>query len=90
VKEIELDGDVRSLGGACPTVQFEVEGRTVFTTASTKYKDGDCRRLRNRREVEVKGWLLSDGKVRADRIEFDDDDDDDDDDDGDDIGGGVD
>ena len=90
MREIELDGEVTSLGGECPVVHFEVDRRTVLTSASTTYRSGACGKLRNKREVEIKGWLMSDGKVRADTIEFDDDDDDDDDDEGDGIDGGVD
>ena len=79
---------MKKLGGECPTVHFAIGKETVLTTAATAYSSKGCGDLREKIKVRVKGWLMSDGNVRADRIEFDDDDDDDDD--GDDIGGGVD
>lgn len=66
--------------GSCPTVRFTVDGRTVFTTDATKYDGGSCGKLRAGRDVEIAGWLMSDGTVRADEIDFDDDDDEDEDD----------
>lgn len=71
VREIELEGSIQSLSGICPTITFRVDGRSVFTTADTKFKDGSCRALRNGSEVEVRGTLLSDGTVRAERVERD-------------------
>jgi hypothetical protein len=81
VREIELDGEARRVSGACPALTFVLEGRTVYTTADTKYSRGSCERLQNgggddddddEREVEIVGTLMSDGRVRADRVRFDD------------------
>jgi hypothetical protein len=75
-----LDGRIQSLSGSCPNLIFRLEGRTVYTTSATKFKEGSCAKLKNTTEVEVKGILMSDGTVRAQEVEREDDDDDDDDD----------
>jgi hypothetical protein len=80
VREIELDGEARRVSGVCPALTFVLEGRTVYTTADTKYSRGSCERLQNgggdddddEKEVEIVGTLMSDGRVRADRVRFDD------------------
>jgi hypothetical protein len=80
VRAIELDGEIKKLtklGPApdgCSTWRFELDKREVFTTTDTEYQRGPCKNMKNGREIEVRGWLLSDGTVRADRIRFDDDD----------------
>jgi hypothetical protein len=75
-REIELEGRARDVSGACPALQFRLDGRRVFTTNLTEFRNGSCRSLGNGRELEIEGREMSDGTVRADRIEFEDDDDD--------------
>jgi hypothetical protein len=82
VRKAELKGDVSGLTGGCPGITFQLNGRTVFGNSSTDYKKA-CADVRNGRRVEVKGDEMSDGKIRAAKIEVlkqeqDDDDDDDD------------
>jgi hypothetical protein len=72
VRSIDLEGRLSNLSGECPIVTFRLRGYDVYTTSSTRYDDGQCRHLRNGREVEVRGMLMSDGRVRADRVEVDD------------------
>ena len=60
------------LEGTCPAVSFAVNGFTIYTTAETRFDGGSCRSLRNGREVEVDGMLMSDGRVRASRVDIDD------------------
>jgi cytochrome c-type biogenesis protein CcmE len=45
-----------------------VDGRTVLTTPSTKFKGGSCDKVRNGTEVDVQGMLMSDGTVIADEV----------------------
>ena len=71
MREIELIGTMSKLSGSCPTLKFEVDGRAVFTTASTMYQRGPCASLENGDPLTVNGWLLSDNTVRADRIRID-------------------
>ena len=67
-RSIELEGRVRSLAGACPALSFTLDGRTVYTTPATEFRRGECRGIGNNDEVEVRGVLMSDGRVRADRV----------------------
>ena len=72
VRPIQLKGRVTGLEGTCLTVSFTVNGIAVYTTADTRFNGGSCRSLRNEREVEVDGMLMSDGRVRASRVVIDD------------------
>jgi hypothetical protein len=69
---IDLTGDVRSLGGTCPNLTFIVAGRTIYTTSATEFSRGSCNKMRNGDPLEIGGTLMSDGRVRADRVRFDD------------------
>ena len=59
-----------NLSGSCHTATFTLDGRTVYTTENTSFERGPCRDLTNNQEVELDGVLMSDGRVRADRIRF--------------------
>lgn len=72
VGPIDLEGEVRGLSGNCPAVSFWLGDRRIQATTSTNFRGGPCRRLRDGMEVEVEGMLMSDGTVRADRIDLDD------------------
>jgi hypothetical protein len=72
VEEIQLAGLVSNLTGACPAWRFTLDGRIVFTRQETSYERGPCSRMRNGIHVEVTGWRMSDGTVRADRIRYND------------------
>ena len=76
VRSIELDGDAMDVAGTCPNRTFRLENRTVYTSDQTMYESGNCGNLRNRVDIDfVRGMLMSDGRVRADRIRFEKDDD---------------
>ncbi len=79
--EVELNGTISLLAGACPSVAFTVSSTKVATNAATTFDDGACTALRNGDDVEVKGARQADGSVLATRVEQRDEDDDDDDDD---------
>ena len=59
------------MSGECATATFELGGVVVYATQNTDYQRGPCRNLANGRDVEVSGFLMSDGRVRADVIRFD-------------------
>ncbi|CAN5632498.1 hypothetical protein BH23ACI1_BH23ACI1_05500 [soil metagenome] len=59
------------LSGSCPALTFTLRGLAVYTTSATRYDDKRCEDIRNGREVEIRGTLMSDGRVRADRVEID-------------------
>ena len=71
VSSIDLEGNLANLGGICPDLSFRLEGRTVYTTTATRFSGGPCNRLRDGDDVEVSGTLMSDGRVRADRVKLD-------------------
>jgi hypothetical protein len=60
-------------------LSFTIDGRTVYTTAATDFRRRECRDIQNNTEVEIRGVLMSDGRVRADRVTFEKGRDDDDD-----------
>jgi hypothetical protein len=68
VREIELQGVVQNLVGECGAATFQLAGQVVYTTGNTQVERGPCRNLTNGRTVEVRGFLMSDGRVRADVI----------------------
>jgi hypothetical protein len=83
---INLNGRATNVSGDCPTIQFTLDGRRVFTNDATQFQRGPCRAIEGGTRLEVQGREMLDGTVLADRVEFvrnDDDDDDggDDDDD---------
>jgi hypothetical protein len=85
VKRVDFRGKVESVAGTCPAIVFEVKKHTAYTTPVTEFKGGPCVDIRKGTEVDVRGWEMSDKRVRADEVRIrgkKDDDDDDDDDDG--------
>lgn len=63
---------MQNLSGSCPSLVFEVERKTVYTTPSTEYDDGRCKDVKKNKKIEIKGTLMSDGRVRANEVEVDD------------------
>jgi hypothetical protein len=80
VTPIELRGRVESVSGSCPIIVFELSDRPIYTTSATQFKAGPCKDVKRGESVTVKGWEMSDARIRADEIRLRDDDDDDDDD----------
>lgn len=72
ISGIKVEGEVGELSGSCPQLSFRLNGQTVYTHGGTKFKGGNCRSLRNGRDVKVDGTLMSDGTIRADEIDIDD------------------
>ena len=56
--------------GSCPTLRFELKGYDVRTTSSTQYMRGNCKDLRDGKDVRLTGVVESPGKVLATRIEI--------------------
>ena len=63
-----MSGTVSSLIGFCPVIGFRVDGRTVYALPDTDFVKGQCGDLRNGTDVDIKGVLMSDGRVRADKV----------------------
>jgi hypothetical protein len=70
VSDITLTGKVDSVTGSCPALTFTLQGHTVYTTADTQFMKGPCKDIQKNAEVEVRGKLMSDDRVRADRVTF--------------------
>ena len=49
-------------------IGFRADGRTVFALPGTDFVKGECGDLRNGTDVDIKGVLMSDGRVRADKV----------------------
>ena len=71
-RKIEMKGRISSVAGACPTIAFILQNRSVYTTLETRFRERSCGRLGDGDEVELKGMLMSDGTVRADEVKYDD------------------
>ena len=70
MKEVTLKGNLTNATGTCPTLTFNVNDDLVYTTSLTKFERGECKDVSNDAKVEVRGTLMSDGRVRADRVKF--------------------
>ena len=73
VTAVEIAGEVGAVSGTCPLITFALQGSTVYTTTATTIRKGPCRDVRTGAEVRVEGFLMSDGRVRADVITIEDD-----------------
>ncbi|MDQ3487423.1 MAG: DUF5666 domain-containing protein, partial [Acidobacteriota bacterium] len=71
VRAVTIEGTVQKLAGECGAATFEIGNQVIYTTAATSFMRGPCRNLANGAKVEVSGFLMSDGRVRADVIRFD-------------------
>jgi hypothetical protein len=62
------------VSGTCPTITFVLKGDTFYTTSSTTFRRGPCTDVKRDAEISVKGWEMSDGRIRCDEITIKDDD----------------
>lgn len=69
---VEIEGKVQSVSGSCPSLSLRVNGETVTTDSSTRFK-GSCGKIRPGTDVEVKGHRIG-GTIKADEVDVDDDD----------------
>jgi hypothetical protein len=68
VKSIDLSGTVSALSGSCPALTFTIGASAVYTTPDTDFSKGKCSDMANGVDVDIKGMLMSDGRVRADKV----------------------
>ena len=68
IRRIELSGRIGDVSGACPSIVFELRGRTVYTTSLTNFRKTGCGKIDRGTDLEVEGMEMSDGRVRADRV----------------------
>jgi hypothetical protein len=69
--EFEIEGSLGGLRGACPSIQFSVNGFSISTSASTTFEGATCSALKSGDTVGVKGTKLADGSVAATRVKKD-------------------
>lgn len=67
---VRLDGAASSVQGSCPNLTFQLEGRTVRTNGQTNFRRGSCGNLGSGTDIEVDGFLRTDGSVDATRVTF--------------------
>jgi Domain of unknown function (DUF5666) len=66
--EVELEGTMSGLTGACPALSFTVNSRSVVTNASTDFDKTACSAFKNGDRVQVKGRQQSGGSLLATRL----------------------
>jgi hypothetical protein len=67
-ERVTLNGSISSLTGTCPTVTFTLGNRTVFTDASTRFRDS-CSALATGTAVRVDGEEAASGQVYATTVD---------------------
>lgn len=65
--EVEISGVIDSL---LSSSEFTVNGHSVVTNSTTRYKDGGPDQLVIDAEIELKGYLSEDGVIVAQKIDF--------------------
>jgi hypothetical protein len=65
---VSIVGGVNALGGACPSITFTLEARTIVTNASTIFGNGLCADVKNAIRVEIVGTVQTDGRVLASKV----------------------
>lgn len=70
-RTLEVEGEVSSLQGSCPNLQFVVSQRVIRTNAATEFRKLKCGEIRNGTDVKAKGVVQADGSILATRVEKD-------------------
>jgi hypothetical protein len=65
---VVLEGKASKIEGPCPTRTFVVEDRTVLVTAQTSISGGDCKDIKNKVTVQVRGVVTSNDVVAASSV----------------------
>jgi hypothetical protein len=52
---VHLDGNVESVSGQCPSIEFRLDGRRVEADGSTDYKHGQCKDVSAGDHLKVDG-----------------------------------
>ena len=67
--QMEIEGVIGGLSGACPTLAFTISGKTIKTNASTRFDGAPCPNVLSGDRAEVGGIVQSDGTVLATKVE---------------------
>jgi hypothetical protein len=63
-----ITGTVGTLSGSCPVLTFKLEGKTIKTSAATRFDGGACADVKNGSRANVTGPTQSDGSVLAEKV----------------------
>lgn len=63
--EVEIEGSMGGLKGACPSLTFGINGYSISTNGSTTFDGSACSTFKNGDKVRVKGTKQADGSVLA-------------------------
>jgi hypothetical protein len=66
--EVEIEGSVGGLKGACPSLSFGINGYAIATNASTAFDGVACPAMKNGDKVKVTGTKQGDGSVLATKV----------------------
>lgn len=68
MKEIDLSGKAGPVSGICPLISFTLKDRQIYTTLLTVFRRISCDQVDKGTDVSIKGWEMSDQRVRADQL----------------------
>lgn len=71
VRQVDLSGKAGAVSGTCPAITFQLRDRTVYTTSTTQFREIACTQIVKGSELEIEGFEMSDGRIRADRVSKD-------------------
>jgi hypothetical protein len=65
---LEFSGSVQSVSGRCPTITFEISGRTVVTNGATDFVGLKCTDVKKKARLTIDGATQADGSILAAQI----------------------
>jgi hypothetical protein len=66
---VDFSGRLGAVSGSCPTITFQIDGRTYLTNRDTKFHKSSCDDLTNGVNVEGKGHTQQNGVIVAENID---------------------
>jgi hypothetical protein len=66
--EVEVEGPLGAIAGACPAIASSVSGTAFTTTAATLFDGTACTALKSGSKIQVKGSRQADGSLLATRV----------------------
>ena len=67
---IQASGRIDDVSGSCPSVSFTLKGYSVRTSSATQYARGNCKDLRDGRDIVLTAQVESGARVLATKIEI--------------------
>ena len=60
-----VKGTASEVAGTCPVISLKLEGKTIRTTATTRYEGSACIDVKNGARMSVTGTVQADGSIEA-------------------------